>query len=378
MTPADRKPNDGYQYRHFGAFRLVLAGLVMLQHFAADLAPATLAKALAPYPVGGVAVLVFFALSGFVITEAVDCIYRQRPGAFLGNRLLRIVPHFLLAVALSMLAHEIFRATGGVRLWRSQPSFPADAFAPANVALNFIGIVPLIDRFINYNFLDITWAVRVEMAFYLAMGCAITVGGKLPGKRDFAWAATALLLLLLPLFVFSVLGRGIGMLQFLPYFAFGAGLYFATIDQRGGWLAVALSVPAMLWQCIMQHSAGPAPGMTTPSLAGELVILIGLLGTLTVLAFSNITRWRKADRILGGLTYPLYLYHEDVLVIVLTFTVGYSYLVFAAGIALSLLMAIALTALVDPMVNRYRDRLRGGALQHGDQSRPLRPSLAAR
>ena len=94
----------------------MLAVLVMVQHFGADLAPAPLAVALAPYSVGSVAVLVFFALSGFVITEAVDTVYRTRPGPFLANRLLRILPHFLLAVILAMLAHEFFRIAGGIRL----------------------------------------------------------------------------------------------------------------------------------------------------------------------------------------------------------------------------------------------------------------------
>jgi len=352
--------------------------LVMLQHFAADLAPAPLAKALAPYPVGGIAVLAFFALSGFVITEAIDCIYHQRPRAFLGNRMLRILPHFLLAVALSMLAHEIFRATGGMRLWRSQPSFPLDAFAPANVTLNFIGIVPFVDRYIDYNFLDITWAVRVEMAFYLIMAGCIAIGRKLPGRRGFAVAASGVLVLLVPLFVLAVSGRGIRMLAFVPYFAFGTGLYFATLGRRSGWLTVALSVPAMLWQCILQQSSGPAPGMLPPSLVGQIIILIVLLSVLGVLAFSNIAQGRDADRVLGGLTYPLYLYHEDVLVIVLTFTVGYSYGVFVGGILLSLLVAIALTALIDPIVTRYRDKVRGSALQKGDQPPSLRPSAVLR
>jgi len=233
MTMADRNGNDRYRYRHFGGFRLGLAVLVMLQHFAADLAPAPLTAAFAPYAVGSIAVLAFFALSGFVITEAVDCIYDQRPGAFLGNRMLRIVPHFLLAVALSMLAHEIFRATGGVRLWRSQPSFPADAFAPANVVLNFIGIVPLADRYIDYNFLDITWAVRVEMAFYLVMWGSIAIGRKLPGTRGFARIASGVSVLLVPLFFLSVRGRGIGMLAFLPYFAWlisGFGVVMVSGD----------------------------------------------------------------------------------------------------------------------------------------------------
>ena len=372
MTPTDRIQKRGYRYRHFGGFRLLLAMLVMFQHFAADLAPLPFARAFAPYPVGGIAVLVFFALSGFVITEAIDCIYRERAGAFLGNRLLRIVPHFLLAVALSMLAHEIFRATGGVRLWRSQPSFPAEAFAPANVALNFIGITPFIDRAIDYNFLDITWAVRVEMAFYLMMASCIAIGRRLPGKSGFAIAATAAALLLLPLFIFAVHGRGVRMLEFLPYFAFGAGLYFATLGRRAGWLTVALTVPAMLWQSILRQSLEPVAGMPAPSLAGQLIILVLLLCGLGVLAFSDIARWRNTDRVLGGLTYPLYLYHQDVLVLLLTFTVGYSYAVFVIGILLSLLVAMALTTLVDPILSRYRDKIRGGALRAG---KPVRYAL---
>jgi peptidoglycan/LPS O-acetylase OafA/YrhL len=87
----------------------------------------------------------------------VVAVYRNRAGPFLTNRMLRIVPHFLLAVALSMAAHALFRLIGGEHLWRSQPSFPDTAFALPNMVLNFAGIVPGVDRFISYNFLDITW-----------------------------------------------------------------------------------------------------------------------------------------------------------------------------------------------------------------------------
>src|SRR4051812_15055840 len=128
----------GYTYRYFGAFRLLLAGLVMFQHFAADLAPEDFARLCMPYDVGNTAVLVFFALSGFVIIEAADQVYGGKPLAFMANRLLRIMPHFILAVALSMLLHYVFAVTEGERLWRSQPGFLFDVvFAPANILLNF-------------------------------------------------------------------------------------------------------------------------------------------------------------------------------------------------------------------------------------------------
>ncbi len=360
------EPKPDYRYRYFGAFRLLLAALVMLQHFAADLAPEPLATALAPYGEGSMAVLVFFALSGFVITEAVDSCYRKRPGAFLVNRLLRIVPHFLIAVALSMIAHEIFRATGGLRLWRSHPSFPEDAFAIRNVLLNLIGIVPLADRFIDYNFLGITWAVRVEMAFYIVICACIAAGARIAAPRGFALAAGGALVLAVPLFYFAVRGHGVAMLSFVPYFAFGSGLYFATAGGRAGWLVLLLSIPAIIWQRIAEHPPADRVGAIPPSVTGDLIVLIALLSVLVALAFANISKWRATDRFVGNLTYPLYLYHEVVLVVILTFTTGYSYSMFCVGILLSLLVAGILMAVVEPAVTKYRDYVRGRSLQQFD------------
>ena len=208
----------------------------MFQHFAADLAPAGLAVAMMPYRVGNLAVLVFFSLSGFVITEAADCVYRDRAVAFLTNRLLRIMPHFVLAVALSMLAHETFLLAEGTRLWRSQPSFPADiGFAPRNILLNFAGALPLTNKLIDYNFLDIAWAVRVEVVFYLAIFLALLLGRTRLGARGFGWILSCMLVLVVPLFVLAVT-RGDNALNYAPYFAFGSALYFAISRCRRGYV----------------------------------------------------------------------------------------------------------------------------------------------
>jgi peptidoglycan/LPS O-acetylase OafA/YrhL len=342
----------------------------MAQHFGADLAPAPLAAALAPYACGGVAVLVFFALSGFVITEAVDSVYRDRPGSFLTNRLLRIVPHFLLAVVLAMLAHEYFRLGGGVRLWRSQPSFPDDAFMPSNVLLNFLAIVPMANRFIDYDFLSITWAIRVEMAFYLTMFGCIAVGRRFPSSRGFAVMTIALLVLLLPFSWLIVHGHGPEMLAFTPYFAFGGALYFATRRSRAGWVTMLVSIPVMLWQFI-ENQARIVPIQGIPlSPTGNLIILIVLLSAMTALAFTLISRGRRIDRMLGDLTYPLYLYHEVVLIVILTVTNEYSYSILAVGFMLSFITAAILMVLLDPVVTLYRDRVRGKAL------RPAQVSVA--
>jgi peptidoglycan/LPS O-acetylase OafA/YrhL len=375
MKRNKNKTDSVYQYRHFGTFRLLLATLVMTQHFGADLAPAPLEVALAPYAVGSVAVLVFFALSGFVITEAVDSVYRDRPGPFLANRFLRIVPHFLLAVILAMLAHEFFRLAGGVRLWRSQPTFPADAFAWPNLLLNLFAIVPGAKKIIHYNFLSITWALRVEMAFYIAMFGCIAIGRRLPWSRGFAVFGSVLLILALLLIDPIVHHRGPEMLGFIPYFAFGSGLYFATTRSLAGWVTALVSMPIMIWQFIVdQLRTVPIQGIPL-SLTGNLTVLLVLLSIMTVLAFAQIPKGRAIDRMLGNLTYPLYLYHEDALIVVLTLTTGYAYTTLAMGVVLSFLTAAILMAIVDPAVTLYRDRVRGRALQR-DGLAAARPAPA--
>ena len=74
-----------FAYRNFGAFRLLLAVMVMAQHLFAAFAPTDVALLANRYEVGSVAVLVFFALSGFVIVEAVDA--RQLVGLMAAGRL---------------------------------------------------------------------------------------------------------------------------------------------------------------------------------------------------------------------------------------------------------------------------------------------------
>ena len=77
-----------------------------------------------PYEPGSLAVLAFFALSGFVIAEAADVAYRGRPVAFLGNRLLRIVPHFVLAMMISIILQGYFFAAGMLHVERYAPPPP--------------------------------------------------------------------------------------------------------------------------------------------------------------------------------------------------------------------------------------------------------------
>jgi peptidoglycan/LPS O-acetylase OafA/YrhL len=366
-----------YTYRCFGAFRLLLAALVVFQHFSADLAPDSFAYRLLPYEFGGVAVLVFFALSGFVITEAVDQIYWNKPLGFLTNRLLRIMPHFIAAVALSIVLHYLAWEVGTQRLWRSQLSFPFEtAFSLRNILLNFIDVLPLSEHSMEYEFLDIVWAVRVEMAFYLVVFFLLIASRVWPGRSSLGLAFGAVLMPISAIFVLAMYGKSPGTFTFVPYFAFGAALYFAVQGARAGFCVAVISLPAMVWQYIAARTANPLLSADERAVATDLVVLALLLSLMMVLARGRITSFRSIDAYCGNLSYPVYLYHQNVLLALLIITTGYSYSTFVLGMLLSALIAVVAHACIDPLVNKYRDRVRGRRVDVGHASQLTAIDLA--
>ncbi len=100
--------------------------------------------------------LVFFALSGFMIYEAAGSVYAGNPGPFLVNRLLRIAPQFLAALLISIALYAVFGWAGVLQVARdcARPGAGA-ALTAKNIALNLFGFLPFGDRAVSYNFLPI-------------------------------------------------------------------------------------------------------------------------------------------------------------------------------------------------------------------------------
>lgn len=349
-------------YRPFGAFRLLLAVLVVVKHFTPGLAPAWFLHAVAPLEVGSIAVLAFFALSGFVIAEAAHLIYQGRATAFLVNRLLRILPHFLITALIAFIlwgalqAHGLFRHPEGLGL------APDIAFSPGNILFNLLGVFPLSERFIRFNFIMIAWTLRVEMAFYIIVALALVLAPGLTRWRGarvaFSAVLLALALLCVPLFGLAVQGKGIAMFQFLPYFSFGGALYFALHGSR---LAIGLSVlslPAIGVQFASVPPHEAVPGMAI-NVTGQAWLLAALLLAMTLLALRPSQHFERLDRVLGDLTYPLYMSHYNVLVVLLALPLAPSTLLFGASLLLALGVATLLHRLIDPGVDALRARIRG-------------------
>lgn len=349
-------------YRPFGAFRLLLASLVVLQHFNANAAPLPLHDLALGLSPGSSAVLVFFALSGFVIAEAVERFYRRKPFAFIANRLLRIMPHFVLAVMLSVALHYAFFSLNTLRdAWEQVfgPEFHT-AFAPVALIANFVAFLPIpVRRWAPFDFLSIAWAVRIEMAFYLAVFGTLLAAGRFRFfARNFLAVMGAGAAVIFAAALFGLAPAKAGL---VAYFAFGYALHAAISGRRAaGWFGLAC-LPAMLLN-FLQHPIYTDMAGTKFNYTFDAVLTAGLLIAMIVLSRMNPSRLRLLDQALGEITFPLYLYHIPVMIFVLSVTQGYSMPAYLSGIALSFAVSYAMSRLIDPVVAGWRDRLRGRTL----------------
>jgi peptidoglycan/LPS O-acetylase OafA/YrhL len=347
-------------YRPFGLFRLLLALLVVAQHVLANVAPEPLATATLPYEVGTIAVAVFFALSGFVICEGADVVYRDRPLAFMSNRLLRILPHFVLSVATAMVLYALFDRLGTLRLSRDEVWPGEAAFAAENIAANLFGFLPVVRRFMTFSFMTVAWAISLEMTFYIIVMVALGLSRAVSGRLSFAASLSLLGCAVVPLFGLALAGRAPSMFLYAPHFAFGCALYFVVSTGKRGslWVCIA-SLAGMALSFAAQPPLHEGLGFARAT-GAQFVLLVALIGLMTLLASLTAGKAERFDRWAGDLTYPLYLWHLNVMLVALSVTTGYSLAGLAGTVIASLVVAWVLRCLVDPLVDRARNAVRGG------------------
>ena len=344
-------------YRPFGAFRTLLALLVVAQHVG-PLGPAGMDWTV--WATGSTAVLAFFALSGFVITEAAERFYQARPGAFAVNRGIRIVPQYLLALALSVASVALVA--------RYRPGFlpnelvtgsPTQMFAPGNLATNLIAILPGTQD--GHMFVPYAWALRAEIAFYVLLAGTIWLASHMRSAAypTLACAGAAI-------FAAFLAGKGPGLFQFAPFFAYGIAAYFATARRSLGlyavvaglfgvclWTALRISIPsAFAWRA---YSA--AESVTHAALFSAL-----LLAPLVLSRVELPDHWRRVDRRIGDLSYPVYLQQIAVLVLFSAF-LPHAYWAVAAAFVAALALGFLSDRVLERALRKLRDRVRGRRLE---------------
>ncbi len=348
-------------YRPFGTFRLFLAMLVVLQHYVLWSGVTWKATVVLLEP-GSIAVLVFFFLSGFVVTEAAELIYTNRPGAFLMNRVLRIWPLFAVAVLVSFAT--LFVLSGYTTLTDETGTPLADPFSDGNLVRNLAMILPLPGRLAmepDVSVLRIAWALRVEMAFYFGMAILLLVC--MLGKRVTLHAAFSLasaVLLLLVIYYVTARPAWNSILMFAPFFCAGGAFFFAL---RGSWFDWVILSIAMVLSVIVTALTRIEAGK--PFFWPTFLFVVLVLACL-FLAIRT-TRTHAVDRRLGDYSYPVYVGHWLPLLVFVALRQSYpSYSPVMAGtllIAFGLGLPLAYYHFIEPMTARLRLAVRGVAIR---------------
>jgi peptidoglycan/LPS O-acetylase OafA/YrhL len=343
------------RYRAFGAYRLALAVMVAVQHFHHLLAPQQ--QALFSHGgFGAIAVAAFFAVSGFVVAEALSRFYAGRPGAFLFNRVLRLGPPYLAALAVSVAVHAALWRTGRLALW--DYTLDGSPLAPARLLTGLLGLVPGFEpRWLgqDFEFVPFVWSLRLEMAFYGAAAAVMAACWRLRA----AWpAAAAILLALAGSAAFMLLARRPSVLSTTPMFLLGVALFLrlqrpdaARATLLGLTVCVALA-GFLSWR---QHGA-PQAALQLPVLAAALAVFAWLPGR----RIAGATRlW---DKRLGDLSYPLYLNHYAAGIAASSLGLRPGWALVAGALGCSLVIALASERLVDRQMRTWRDRVRAAAV----------------
>jgi peptidoglycan/LPS O-acetylase OafA/YrhL len=311
--------------------RLALALAVMADHFGTIYSIGMNASAW--FQVGRAAVLTFFAISGFVITEAAECFYVERPFAFGANRTLRIFPLFILCTLLGLIALSFSRP---------------EAVTLQEFVANITRILPIPDPLNlerSTNIVWVSWTLRYELGFYAFVCMVLWLPARFFRPAMLGTCSMTLALSILRHFFPGPGHTGLGL---APYFTIGVCYYFAVTGSKlGAWLALmSLMIIVFL-------------GLTP-------LFLLFLLPT-SLLAAQALKRQRW-DRLIGDFSYPIYLCH------------GIPLLIPGVSLATAIIASVAgagfLATTAEHLISAVRTRVRGIALSDAPSKQSKRPAEA--
>jgi peptidoglycan/LPS O-acetylase OafA/YrhL len=207
----------------------------------------------------------------------------------------------------------------------------------------------------DFSFIPFVWTLRVEFAFYLVAG-AYTLAWARFGRRWMRAVAFAAFYVSFALFLLLRHHTGARQLLNAPFFAFGVVTFMLLRDcatsLRVHWLAIAALAPIAFVLCGERGHA---------VILWQLPLLAMLFGGLLVLSRLELPQgwWRRWDKRLGNLSYPLYIGHGIVLTVLGSISAQRGPLPYLAAIGLSVGLAVGLHAIVEAPLGAVRDRVRG-------------------
>lgn len=360
-------PHQSVAYKPLGALRFGLAFLVFLHHSL----PLTASRTYQPshiINVGHMGVMVFYALSGFVISEAVYTFYRERPFSFIANRILKLWPPYLAALALALLVNLYASHSG---MWPHDPEFltyqkaSPELLSAGTLTYNVLYTFPIVvssllsafDAFsvghMNYMFLRVAPTLQVEWVFYYVMFVASLLTFKLARGAGLAILVGALAMYL-------VSEKTIW--SYTPLFLIGVG--FASVHRLK--LGEIFSILIILLLYILA-------GMQFWQFFGSQYLwewkIVNMLGFLAFLAVIHILSRRsvdgpikKIDQWFGNLSYPFYLNHSVVLFLAAAMSPARDGVFWCMTFFAAFMTSWAMMVLIEKPLIIIRDRVRGRKL----------------
>lgn len=355
--------NSQAVYRPFGALRFILALMVACQH-GVHLLPSDAQGFLFRMGFGIIGVAVFFVISGFVVGEANHVFYRGRAGSFLINRTLRIVPPYLGALLVQILAATYLYNIGAFKPWDF--TLEGSPLQPLILIGGILTLLPGLRTSViagqHFEFFAFVWSLRIELTFYLAAAAVywVSQSARVPNWIN-RFAGVVGLGVGYGLFALFLLRENVPQ-QFglVPFFLLGVAGFIAWQKRTARtWLHLiaalgCVGVAFPLWR-----------QTNNPDIAAQIPILLSLLLLAGALAFmpSPAPLLKKIDVFLGNLSYPLYLNHYVVLLSLSNlFPEEKGGSIYVVGLALSLLLSCVMHYVIETPLRVIRDRVRGTEL----------------
>lgn len=273
---------------------------------------------------GYLGVNLFFLISGYVIAWSAE---GRDWDSFAISRFIRLYPAFLFCMTVTFL----------ILVAAASPLFPVTL---RQYAANLVLFAPAIGQ----PFMDgVYWSIVIELIFYGWLAVALMTGLFARRKLEIiaVWLAVSALN---EFFIGSGAMRMLCITEFGPFFA--AGILTHHLQTRGrSPETLALLVAAFALSCAtltvtqgwMQRHYGiavPLPGLIIANVVMHLMLFVAI-------RFSHLLAASGWTLAVGGLTYPLYLLHQNLGYLAVNALAPFSGRWLAAGLTIAALIVVS-------------------------------------
>ena len=304
---------------------------------------------------GQFGVLLFFMISGYVITLTTQRI--RRPRDFLFFRVSRLYPTFWVCMAITTVLMVIAKAP---------PTIPS----PFKFLLNTTMLVKTIRRFMhwpdNQPYVDgAYWSLEIELFFYAAVFVLLLT------RQTSRIVAIAIVMVLVGAVDHWLLMTGrpaapspirwILFFDYWPYFGIGIALFAMKNRREYRWPAVLIALAfvrasehVVAHLLSIEEPGKIATDMTTPlNVWVELAKILASTALFSLAVYDRLPplRWRLVVAI-GSISYPLYLLHQNIGYIVIGTLHAVMGVPTHLAIAAAIIVAFVLAAAVSQCVER--------------------------